>query len=108
MERCQLHRDHGFQSFEDAQAQSPVGLDGFGFGQTWLNGGQLAGPILAGNPTWAPPGDGTCYQPNMTCPAGATGLGMGDYFAIGTPLNGCFFFGSGCWNIVARQRHLES
>ena len=74
-----------------------LGLDHFGFGQTWLNGGQLAGPILAGNPAWAPPGDGTCYQPNMTCPAGATGLGFQDFFAIGTPLNGCFFFG-GCLN----------
>jgi hypothetical protein len=70
-----------------------LGLDGYGFGQTWLNGGNTAGPILSGNPNWAPRGDGTCYQPNMTCAAGATGLGEQDLFGIGTPLNGCFWFG---------------
>ena len=70
-----------------------LGLDSFGFGQTWNNGGVIAGPILSGNPNWAPRGDGTCYQPNMTCAAGATGLGDEDFFGIGTPLNGCFWFG---------------
>ena len=73
------------------------GLDGYGFGQTWLNGGLTAGPVLAGDPNWSPRGDGTCYQPNMTCPAGATGLGEQDLLGIGTnPLggagNGCFWF----------------
>jgi hypothetical protein len=73
-----------------------LGLDGFGFGQLYdssAGGGFLAGPILSGNPNWAPRGDGTCYQPNMTCAAGATGLGEQDLFGIGTPSNGCFWFG---------------
>ncbi len=65
--------------------------DGYGFAQTWLNGGNTAGPILSGNPTWAPRGDGTCYQPNLTCAAGATGLGELDLFAIDCA---CSWFGA--------------
>ncbi len=78
-----------------------LGLDGFGFGQTWFNHGNTAGPILAANPKWTGSfaggnngrGDGTCYAPGLKCPAGATGLGEQDMFGIGTPLNGCLLFG---------------
>ncbi len=71
-----------------------LNLDHFGFGQRWQNGGLTAGPILSGDPIWAPRGEGTCYNPTLTCPQGATGLGMLHRFGIGTPLNGCFWFGS--------------
>ena len=85
--------------------QGPVqSLDHFGFGQIWLNNGNFAGPLLAGNPNWTGGpngrGDGTCYLPGLKCPAGATGLGAQDWFAIGTPTNGCnigsYWISGGC------------
>ena len=68
-------------------------LDYFGFGQRWQNGGMTGGPILTGNPKWGL-GEGTCYNPNLTCPQGASGLGMQDALGLGTPLNGCFKTGA--------------
>jgi hypothetical protein len=70
-------------------------LDHFGWGAVWSTGdGGFTGPILGGyDPNWAPEGEGTCYNTNMTCFAGATGLGAQDLFAIGAPLSGCFWFG---------------
>jgi hypothetical protein len=71
------------------------GLDHFGWGAVWTTGnGGLTGPILDGyDPNWAPEGEGTCYNTNVTCFAGATGLGAQDLFGIGAPLSGCFWFG---------------
>lgn len=70
-------------------------LDHGGWGATWFStGGGGVGPILAGGDVkWAPEGDGTCYQPGLTCAAGASGLGARDLFGIGTPFNGCYSFG---------------
>ena len=78
-----------------------LGLDSYGFGQTWTNGGNTAGPILSGNPNWTGSfiggnkgrGDGTCYATNLDCAGGATGLGEQDQFGLGTPYNACALFG---------------
>lgn len=70
-----------------------LGLDHGGWG--WINfSTATTGPFLNGyDPNWAPEGGGTCYDPSLPCVAGATGLGAQDLFGIGTPLNGCFWFG---------------
>ena len=76
-----------------------IGIDGFGFGQSWLNGGTVAGPFLDGDPNWSPRGEGTCYNAGFTCGLSATALGEQDQFGIGTNVlnpgvgNGCFWFG---------------
>jgi len=53
----------GSQGFSD--------WDSFGFASAWNNQGVLAGPILAGDPKWAPMGEGTCHAPGLPCPSGA-------------------------------------
>ena len=95
-----------------------LGLDHAGIGFGWVTSdGISAGPVLAGDPTWIPAGDGTCYQPGFSNACGATagtGLGALDLMSItnydfggygvfdscALP-NGCYFFGgyssgSGC------------
>jgi hypothetical protein len=71
------------------------GRDHFGWGAVWsTDNGGFTGPILDGyDPNWAPEGEGTCYNTNVTCAAGATGLGAQDLFGLGAPLSGCFWFG---------------
>lgn len=74
------------------------GLDHFGWGLLWdAADNSLAGPMIEGyDPFWVPEGEGTCYDPGFTNPCGgqfATALGAQDFFGIGDPLNGCFFFG---------------
>jgi hypothetical protein len=66
--------------------------------------GATAGPILNGDPTWVPNGDGTCYQPGFGNACGlltGTGLGAQDLFGVcdgGKPIPcalspGCYWFG---------------
>lgn len=87
-----------------------LGLDHAGLGVGWITSdGGTAGPLLNGDPTWHPMGDGTCYTPTFSNACGspfATGLGAQDLFSItdydfgGTGTfnacvlgNGCYFFG---------------
>ena len=67
-------------------------LDHFGWSPVWTTGDWgWSGPVVAGgDPNWAPHGEGTCYLPSLTCPAGATGAGALDMFACD------FGFGPGC------------
>jgi hypothetical protein len=96
-----------------------LGLDYAGIGHVWATvDGNLTGPFLDGyDVDWCDPG-GTCSIPGFNpvpCPGAttATGYGAQDLFAIGVPLNGCFFFGgyknvNGCGlvnNIPAGQFH---
>lgn len=82
------------------------GLDHAGIGLGWFTSdGGLAGPALAGEPTWFPPGEGTCYDPDFSNPCAlaiATGLGAQDFFSLSSHDPGAFgfancAFGSGCY-----------
>jgi hypothetical protein len=91
--------------------------DHFGWGATWVTSdGGFTGPLLSGyDPNYSPPGENTCYNTNLTCPAGTTGLGALDLFEIGAPLSGCFMFGgyansNGCGGpsqVAGTQFHFE-
>ena len=74
-----------------------LGLDHFGIAHSFSTGnGGATGPVLGGyDPTWAPFGDGTCYQTAATCVAGNTARGARDSFTIdqGTITPGCYWFG---------------
>ena len=80
----------GYQGGPDEQ-------DHFGYSLTYASAsGALTGPLLSGyDPNWAPAGEGTCYLPSLTCPAGATGLGARDFFMLddGAAYTGCHWFG---------------
>jgi hypothetical protein len=96
-----------------------TGLDHFGWSQTWTTpDGKATGLLLSGyDPQWAPPGEGTCYLPGLTCSNGATGLGAGDFWALEwRGASGCYFFGGyankeGCaesmFNGPGAQFHLQ-
>ena len=85
--------------------QGGLGLDFAAIGLCYsTSDGGTAGPCLAGDPTWHPNGDGTCYQPgfgNACAETTATGLGAQDLFgvcdgdkAIPCGLSpGCYWFG---------------
>lgn len=75
--------------------QGPGTLDRFGWGARWTTGnGGTSGPVLAGGePNWAPEGEGTCYDPGLTCSAGPSALGGTDNFGQGDPNPGCSWFG---------------
>lgn len=81
-----------------SQSSNPSMFDSFGFASSWNNQGVLAGPIFAGDPTWAPEGEGTCYAPWLTCPSGASGLGQINQIGVGDPWNGCLFTSSSSSN----------
>lgn len=69
--------------------------DHFGFGmRSTPPDGMSTGPILTADWIGIPEGEGTCYSPTLTCPAGASGLGGRDEFYITSPCPGCFFGGS--------------
>lgn len=77
-------------------------LDSFGWTHNWIgnNGTSSAtiGHLIAGyDPGWAPGGEGTCYNPAVSCGPGNTGLGGDDRMAIEWHSNtlppGCFWFG---------------
>lgn len=63
------------------------GLDHAGLGFGWITAdGGSAGPVLGGDPSWMPRGEGTCYLPAFTSTCGAptaTGLGARDLFSLG-------------------------
>ncbi len=70
-------------------------FDFFGFGFLYDNGGSPAGPMFAGNPPYAPEGDGTCYSPSFVCGTTATGLGQHDLLTLGDPWGGSCIWSPG-------------
>lgn len=72
-------------------------LDHFGWGFRFTTpDGAYTGPVIAGaDPTWSPEGEGTCYLPTLTCPAGATANGALDQVTVDTGAGppSCYYFG---------------